>query len=83
MVCQLRVHSLVTFVQNNKEQVESRHDRRSHGQIALQTNFRVVSSSNRVSSGQYGGSGVQGGLNTGLGDGDCLLFHGFVDSNLV
>ena len=43
----------------------------------------LVAPADGVGRGEDGRAGVQGGLDARLGDGDGLLFHGFVDGHLV
>ena len=43
----------------------------------------VVASSDRVSGGDDGAAGLEGGDDAGLGDRDSLLLHGLVDTGPV
>lgn len=43
----------------------------------------VVSSIHRIGCREDRSSGIQGSLDASLGNGDCLLLHGLVDSNLI
>eukprot|EP00166_Cyanidium_caldarium_P006048 ctg_786.g159 len=77
------VADLVAIVQNHEEQVETRHDRRRHLQIAAQRLGAVVATADRIGRRQHRGARVQGGLNARLGDGDGLLLHGLVNGHLI
>lgn len=83
MLSDVQIHRLIALIEHDKEQVESTHNRRTHGDIGSQAHLSVVPSADRVCSGQNGRSCVQRGLNTGLGDTDRLLFHGFVNRDLI
>ena len=64
------VGHLVSVVNEDEEQIEPRHDGGAH--------------LNGLScGGEDGGSGIEVCFDSGLGDGDRLLFHGFVDSHGV
>ena len=73
----------VAFVQDHEEQIKTTHQWCGNGDILSQTLTSVISTSDGIGSSQDGGSCIQGSRDTCLGDGDCLLFHGFVDSHLV
>ena len=45
--------------------------------------FGVVSAAYRVGGCENGRAGVEGCVDSCFGDGDCLLFHCFVDGDLV
>lgn len=83
MVRQAPIHSLIRLVADNEEQIESTHDRSAEIEVCAECGFGVVSSSNRVSCCENTRARVEGCVDAGLCDGDGLLFHGFVDGDLV
>lgn len=83
MLSNVQIDRLVALIEHDKEQVESTHNRRTHGDVGSQAHLSVVPSADRVCSGQNRRSCVQRGLDTGLGDTDRLLFHGFVNGDLI
>lgn len=78
-----KVGILVAFVKDDEEEVESRHDGSRHGDVGTETDLAVVSPSDGVGCGKDGGARVEGSLDARFGDGDRLLFHRFVDGDLV
>lgn len=77
------VDALVAFVEDDEEEVEAAHDWRAHVDVGPQRCFAVVAPADRVGGREDAGSSVERGLDAGFGDGDGLLFHGFVDGDLV
>ena len=80
---QVPVHALDAVVQHHEEEVEAAHDGRAHLHVAPECLLAVVAAADRVGGREDAGAGVQGGLDAGFGDRDGLLFHGFVDGDLV
>ncbi len=74
---------IVTFVNENKEEIETRHDGCRHSDILTKGPRSIVSATDRVGSRQDRCARIQGCFDACLGDRDCLLFHGFVNGNLV
>jgi hypothetical protein len=83
MLRQMQIDLLVALIQHNKEQIEPRHDRRTHRDVRPQTHLPVVPPPYRVRRRQDGRSRVEGRLDARFGDGDRLLLHGFVNGDLV
>ena len=81
--CDVEVDIFVTLVKDHKEEIEPRHDRSRHGHIGLEGHFPIIPSPNRVGSCQDRSSSVERSLNTGFRNRDGLLFHRFVDGDLV
>lgn len=69
----------VDGILHDAEDVESREDGFRELDVLLEGDRMVVSTSNRVGSGDDGASSLEGGDDSGFGDGDGLLLHGFVD----
>ena len=71
------------LVSNQPYQVKS--GKQSGGQvnIILNATLHVITSIGRISSRQNAGPGIQSGQDTGLGNGNCLLFHHLVDGGSV
>ena len=83
MLCQVTVDLLVALIENDEEKIETRHNRRGHVDVGTKSCLAVVTTSNGVGSSENTCSSVESGLDTSLGDGDSLLFHSFVNSNLI
>ena len=74
---------LITFINEDEEEIESGHDGRGERDVLLQRLVPLVAPADGVGRSEDGRAGVQGGLDARLGDGDGLLFHGLVDGHLV
>lgn len=83
MLGNIQISPLVALIQDHKEQIKSTHDRRAHLYIGTEGLFPVVATANRVSRRENGCTSVKSGMDTSFGDGNGLLFHGFVDGDLV
>ena len=83
VLSQMAVDSLVALIQYDEEEIETRHDGRRHVDVRAQRCLAVVASADRISRSKDRGTGVEGGLDAGLSNRDCLLFHSFVDSDLI
>jgi len=83
MTCQIPIDTFRALIQDNKEQIEPTHDRRRHSNILSQRLSTIISPTNGIGSGENTRSRVQSGLNASLGYGNSLLFHRFVNSDLV
>jgi len=68
---------------HDAEDVESRENGFREFDVLLEGNGRVVSTSDRVGSGDDGASSLEGGDDSGFGDGDGLLLHGFVNGGSI
>jgi len=77
------VDLLIAFIQYHKEQIETTHDRSAHLQVRSETLLSVVPSTDRIGRGEDRRASIEGGLDTCFGDGNGLLFHCFVDCDLV
>lgn len=78
----IEVRGLVALVQHHEEQVEAAHDGRADLHVRLEGLGAVVAAVQGVGRGEDGRPGVEGGLDTGLCDGDRLLLHRLVDGHL-
>lgn len=83
MSSEVEVHIGIALVQDNEEQIEPRHDRGTHGDVGAETLLAVVPSSDGVGGGENGSTSIESCLDTSFGDRDRLLFHGFVDGDLI
>lgn len=83
MLRNVQIDRLIALVKNDEEQVETTHNRRTHCDVGPQAHLSVVPSANRVGCSKDGRSRVQCRLDTGLRDADRLLFHSFVNGDLV
>ncbi|KAI6768007.1 hypothetical protein HG530_006016 [Fusarium avenaceum] len=81
--CQVAIDLLVALVEDDEEEIETRHNRCRHVDVGAESCLAVVATTNRVSSSKNTCSGVKSGLDASLCDRDGLLFHGFVDGNLI
>mmetsp|Transcript_11421 Transcript_11421/g.28919 ORF Transcript_11421/g.28919 Transcript_11421/m.28919 type:complete len:525 (-) Transcript_11421:282-1856(-) len=79
----LLVHFGVHFVDDDEEEVETRHDGRGHLQVLAQRLGAVVAATDGVRSGQNRRAGVESSVQTCFGYADRLLLHGLVDRDLV
>ena len=79
----VQIDPLVALVQDHKEQIKSTHDRRAHGKVCPERFFPVVSSADGIRSRQNRCPGIERSMDTSFGDGYRLLFHGFVNGNLI
>jgi hypothetical protein len=83
VLSELEVDVGVALVEDDEEKIETGHDGRRHGDVGTKRHLLVVTTADGVGGGEDGRAGVESGLNTGLGDGDGLLLHRFVNRNLV
>lgn len=81
MICETAVVRLCLLVQDQVNQVKSGEERGWQLDVLDDGEFGVILGMDRVSSGQDRGSGVQGANDTGFGNGDGLLLHGFVKNH--
>lgn len=79
MGSEARIVLLVGSVENQKEDVETREQSGRQVDVLNRRFARVVATIDRVSGGQDRGTRVESGCDTGLGDGDSLLFHDLVN----
>ena len=70
-------------VEDEEEDVEAGEEGGGEVDVLDRGDPGVVAAVERVSSGEDGGAGVEGGGDAGFGDGDGLLFHDFVDGGAV
>lgn len=83
VLSEIPIDLLVALVQNDEEQIEPRHDGCTHSDVGSEGHLPVVPSSYGVGGGEDGRSSVEGGLDSSFGDRDGLLFHGFVNGDLI
>jgi len=83
MLRDVEVRLGVTLVQNHEEKIKTTHDRGAHLEIGAQGLLTVVSPTDGIRGSQNRSSGVQCCVNACFGDRDSLLFHCFVNCNLV
>lgn len=79
----IQIRLLVAFIQHNEEQVETTHDGGGHSDVRAKGLLAVVAATDRIRRSKNGGTRVQRGMDAGFGNRDRLLFHGFVNGNLV
>jgi len=83
MTCQIPIDTFRTLIQDDKEQIETTHNRRRHSNVLSQRLSTIISPTDGIGSSEDTCSRVQRGLNASLGYGNSLLFHRFVNSHLV
>ena len=83
MLSNVFVDRFVAVVLQNEEQVETGHNGRRDVDIQPQRLAVVVASTSGICRCENRSARVQRRLDARLGDTYCLLFHRFVDSNLV
>jgi len=83
MFCDVQVRLRIAFIEDNEEEIETTHNRCAHHKVGPQGLFSVISAPYRVGSGQDGGASIQSGMDACLGDRYGLLFHSFVDGDLI
>lgn len=79
----LLIRLAIRGVKQEEEDIETRKEGSREVNVLNGRDARVVAAVDRVSGGEDGGSGVQGGGNTSLGDGDGLLLHDFVNCRAI
>ena len=83
MLCYVEVNFFVAFVQNNEKQVESTHDRSGHRNVSSKSFLAIVPAADGVRGGKNRRTCVERGVYARLGDRYSLLFHCFMNGNLV
>ena len=83
VLCEMAINLLVALVQDDEEEIETRHDGGRHVDVGPKRGLAVITPTDRVCCCEDTRARVQGGLNARLGDGDGLLFHGFVNGDLI
>ena len=83
VVCDLDVGRLVAFVEDHEEQIETTHNRRAHRDILTQRLSPVIPTANRVGRREDGRTRIERRVDASLRNRDSLLFHGFVNGDLV
>ena len=83
MLRYVEIDLLVTFIQDDEKEVETTHDRSSHRNVPSKRLLAIVPATDGVCGGKNGRARIECGVNTRLGNGYGLLFHGFVNGNLV
>eukprot|EP00601_Ochromonadales_sp_CCMP2298_P034323 CAMPEP_0173362426 /NCGR_PEP_ID=MMETSP1144-20121109/21795_1 /TAXON_ID=483371 /ORGANISM="non described non described, Strain CCMP2298" /LENGTH=133 /DNA_ID=CAMNT_0014312207 /DNA_START=480 /DNA_END=882 /DNA_ORIENTATION=- len=78
MAGQFSVLVYIRLVQYEVDKVKPGEQGGGQLDVVYDRQFCVVSALHGVGGGQDGGAGVEGGDYAGLGDGDCLLLHCFV-----
>lgn len=83
MARNVEVLIILLLVNNDKEEVETRHNWRANINIVAQGPRTIISTSERISCCQDRGASIERGVDASFCDRDGLLLHGFVNSNLV
>lgn len=83
MVGEVAVDCFVGVVADDEEEIESTHDGGAEVEVGPEGGFGVVAAADGVCGGEDRGTGVEGGVDACFSDGDGLLFHCFVDGDLV
>lgn len=73
----------VQIIQDDEQQIETRQERVRQIDVFLRADVAIVLAIDRIRCRNNRASRIQRGLDAGLGNGDCLLFHYFVDRNTV
>jgi len=73
----------VRFVEKEEKKIEARKKGSREVDVLKGRLLGIVAAIGRVGSSEDGGSGVQGGVDSCLGNGDCLLLHHLVDGRPV
>lgn len=79
----IEVNLFVAFVQDDEKQVETTHDWSRHRNVSSKRLFAIVPATDRVRSGKDGRACVECSVDARLGDRYGLLFHRFMNGNLV
>lgn len=79
----VEVNFFVTFVQDDEKQVETAHDWSRHRNVSSKGLFAIIPATDGICSGKYGRTCVECGMDARLGDGYSLLFHRFMNGNLI
>jgi hypothetical protein len=77
------ISARVNLIQHNKEQVKTGEERIGQADVFLDGAMLVILAIDGVGRGEDRAAGIEGGVDAGLGDGDGLLLHDFVDSHLL
>lgn len=83
MLRDIQIRLRVTLIQHHKEQIKATHNWRAHLQICPERLLPIVPPPNRVCRSEDGRACIERGVDTGFGNRNCLLFHRFVDGDLV
>lgn len=83
MSCDMEVVFVVLFIKDDEEQVETRHDWGRDVDVVAERLGTVIPTSDWIGSSQDRGTGIERGVDSCLGDRDGLLFHSFVNGNLI
>lgn len=83
VLCDFKIFLIVFLVENDKEQIEARHNRGRNIDIVAKGLLSVVPSHVGVCCSQYGCPCIEGRMNSSLRNRDSLLLHSFVNSCLI
>ena len=83
VLCNSEVIFIVLLINNDEEEVETRHNWRADINVVAQGPRAIISTSERISCGQDRGTSIERGVDASFCDRDGLLLHSFVDSNLI
>ena len=81
--CYVEVNFFVAFVQDDEKQIETTHDWSCHRNVSTKRLFAIIPAANGVRSCKYGRPCVECGVDARLGDRYGLLFHSFMNGNLI
>lgn len=81
--CNVLVTIPIVVILHDEDHIETRQDSSLEVDILPWCFEVIVPTKDRVCGGQDGRSRIQNGRDTCFGNGDGLLFHGFVDGDLV
>ena len=83
MLSKAKIVLTIRTIGDQPEQIETR-EQRGRKLDVLSDGFSViVTTVGGIGSSQDGDASVEGGHDTGLGNGHCLLFHHFVNSSSI
>src|SRR5216683_7440963 len=83
VLCNVEVNLFVAFVQNDEKQVETTHDWSCHRNVSSKSLLAIIPATDGICSSKNRRTRVECGVDTCLGDRYGLLFHRFMNGNLV
>ena len=83
MARNVEVLIVLLLVNDDEEEVETRHNWRADVNVVAEGPRAIISTSERISCGQDRGASIERSVDASFCDRDGLLLHSFVDSNLV
>jgi hypothetical protein len=81
--CYVEIDFFVALIQDDEKQVETAHDWGRHRNVSSERLFAIVPATDGVRSSEDGRARVERGVDARLGDRYSLLFHRFMNGNLV